>query len=189
MTLSTVWQLLFWAWFASELIVGVATRTRHNAGKVHDRGSLVLLWIVLFTSITAATWISEARPPTMFGGVQALKTAGLVVLIIALIIRWSAIITLGKSFSSNVAIHESQQINRSGLYRFIRHPSYLGLLLAFLAIGLHSRNWLSLGIVLLPTTAAVLYRIHVEESALIQAFGEQYVAYSKVTNCLIPGVY
>ena len=40
-----------------------------------------------------------------------------------------------------------------------------------------------------PTTAAVLYRIHVEEAALNEAFGAQYASYSKQTKRLIPGVY
>ena len=111
------------------------------------------------------------------------------VMLVALAIRWTAIFTLGKTFSSNVAIQDSQQITRTGLYRFVRHPSYLGLALVFLAIGLHSRNWISFAVVLLPTIAALLYRIHVEEAALGEAFGEEYAAYSKVTKRLLPGVY
>lgn len=189
MTVSSLWQILYWVWVASEVIIAVATRTKHSTGKTHDRGSLILLWIVILASLTAAIWISEATPPNMFGGIHALKTAGLLILILALIIRWSAIYTLGKSFSSNVAILDSQKLNRSGLYRFVRHPSYLGLILVFLAVGIHSRNWLSLAVAVVPATAAVLYRIHVEESALIRAFGEEYIDYSKVTKRLLPGVY
>jgi len=59
----------------------------------------------------------------------------------------------------------------------------------FLAVGLHSRNWVSFAVVLVPTIAALLYRIHVEEAALAEAFGEEYVAYSKETKRLVPGVY
>jgi protein-S-isoprenylcysteine O-methyltransferase Ste14 len=44
-------------------------------------------------------------------------------------------------------------------------------------------------VVTLPTTAALLYRIHVEEAALNQAFGAQYQAYSATTKRLIPGIY
>ena len=189
MSLSLVWQLLFYGWFASEILVGVVTRTKRSGGKVQDRGSLLILWIVIATSITACQWFSETHAPNMFGGANALKTAGVIVMVIALIIRWSAIFTLGKSFSSNVAIQDSQQIVRAGLYRFVRHPSYLGLLLAFLAVGLHSRNWISFVIVLVAPTVALLYRIHVEEAALAQAFGEDYAAYSKTTKRLVPGVY
>jgi len=189
MTLSAVWQLLFYGWLASEIVVGIATRTKQNAGKVQDRGSLLILWIVITASITACRWFSETHTRNMFGGAPALKTAGVVVMLAALAIRWTAIFTLGKSFSSNVAIQDSQQITRTGLYRFVRHPSYLGLLLVFLAVGLHSRNWISFAVVLFPTTAALLYRIHVEEAALLKAFGDDYVAYSKATKRLVPGVY
>jgi protein-S-isoprenylcysteine O-methyltransferase Ste14 len=104
-------------------------------------------------------------------------------------VRWTAIVALGKSFSSNVAIRESQKLHRTGLYRFVRHPSYLGLLLVFVAIGLHSCSWTAFAVVLVPTTAAVLYRVHVEELALRKAFGADYVAYSRTTARLIPGVY
>ena len=189
MTFPILWRLLFWGWLASEILVGIATRTRHSSGKVHDRGSLLILWIVIATSITACQWFSETHARNMFGGAHALKTAGVIVMLVGLAIRWTAIFTLGKSFSSNVAIQESQQITRAGLYRFVRHPSYLGLLLVFLAVGLHSRNWISLAVVIVPTIAALLYRIHVEEAALAEAFGEEYVAYSKATKRLIPGVY
>jgi protein-S-isoprenylcysteine O-methyltransferase Ste14 len=189
MTFSLLWKLLCWGWFASEVIVAIATRTRPRTGKVQDRGSLLILWVVIFASITACIWISDVTSPNMFSGAQALKTAAVIVLVFGLVVRWSAIFTLGKSFSSNVAIHDSQQLNHSGFYRFVRHPSYLGLLLIFFAVGLHSRNWLSFGCATVPTTAALLYRIHVEESALVRAFGEEYMAYSKTTKRLIPGLY
>jgi protein-S-isoprenylcysteine O-methyltransferase Ste14 len=187
--LRILWQVLFWGWFLSEIIVGVVTRTRQSTGNVRDRGSLILLWIVITASVTACQWIGEAAPPTMFGGAPWLKTASVIVILTGLAIRWSAILTLGKSFSSNVAILDSQKIEKSGLFRFVRHPSYLGLLLVFLAIGLHSRNWIALAAVLLPTAAGLLYRIHVEEVALNAAFGEQYRTYSRQTKRLLPGLY
>jgi protein-S-isoprenylcysteine O-methyltransferase len=183
------WQFVYWLWVASEIAIGVGTRTRRNAGKVEDRGSLALLWIVIFSSLTAAIWHSEVSQPDMFGGAHILKVIGLAVLIVALVVRWTAIYTLGKSFSSNVAIRDSQTLNRSGLYRNLRHPSYLGLMLAFVAVGIHSRNWISFFVATVPTTAALLYRIHVEERALIRAFGEQYSEYSRTTKRLIPGIY
>ncbi len=156
---------------------------------MQDRGSLIILWIVIFSSVAACEWFSATHEANMFGGAHALKIAGIVVMLVGLAIRWTAIFTLGKSFSSNVAIQDSQKIVRTGLYHFVRHPSYLGLEMAFLAVGLHSLNWISFAIVLVAPTAALLYRIHVEEAALSQAFGEDYAAYSKTTKRLVPGVY
>lgn len=186
------WQILFdslfYIWTASEILIAVLTRTRGSAGKLHDRGSMLILWLVIVASITACKWISLANPPNMFGGAHWLKTAGLITMIIGLAIRWSAVISLGKAFSANVAIRENQTVNTSGLYSIVRHPSYLGLLLIFLAIGLYSRHWLALAIVVIPTTAALLYRIHIEEAVLNAAFGDDYAAYCKRTKRLIPGV-
>ena len=113
MTLSAIWQLLFYGWLASEILVGIATRTKQSAGKVQDRGSLLILWIVITASITACQWFSETHARNMFGGAPALKTAGVIVMLTGLAIRWTAIFTLGKSFSSNVAIQDSQQITRT----------------------------------------------------------------------------
>ena len=71
----------------------------------------------------------------------------------------------------------------------MRHPSYTGMLLIFLAIGLNTKNWLGLAIIVLLPMAALLYRIHVEEQALQGAFGREYAEYSQRTKRLIPGVY
>ena len=125
----------------------------------------------------------------MFGGPPWLKTASVAALVAGLAVRWTAVFTLGKSFSANVAIRESQKMIRSGLYRMVRHPSYLGLLIVFVAIGIHSRNWASFVVAIVPPTAALIYRIQVEEAVLREAFGEQYAQYSRVTKRLVPGVY
>jgi protein-S-isoprenylcysteine O-methyltransferase Ste14 len=63
------------------------------------------------------------------------------------------------------------------------------MLIIFAAIGLYERNWISMAVVLMLPTAALLYRIHVEEMALTEAFGEQYLEYSKATKRLLPGIY
>jgi protein-S-isoprenylcysteine O-methyltransferase Ste14 len=189
LTQSIFWQILFYSWTASEILIAVLTRTpRGGSGKVQDRGSMLILWIVILASITACEWIGAANPPNMFGGAHWLKTAALIVIAVGLAIRWTAVISLGKAFSANVAIRESQTVNTSGLYGWVRHPSYLGLLLVFLAVGLHARHWLAFAFALIPTTAALLYRIHVEEAALNLAFGDEYAAYSKRTKRLIPFV-
>ena len=189
MSLSLAWRVLFGFWGASEVLLAVATRTGRSEGNVRDRGSQIILWIVIASAITACVWIKPPAWASMFGGARWPETAGVIVLIAGLAIRWTAILTLGKSFSVNVAIKDLQKICRAGFYRYVRHPSYLGALVAFLAVGLHLRNWISFAVLFVPTTAALLYRIHIEETVLREAFGEEYVEYSKSTKRLIPGVY
>ena len=185
----TLWLVLNWIWIASEILVAIAKRTKQGSAIVRDRGSLAILWIAIVASMTASSWISQTSRPNLLGGGNRLQMAGIVLIVVGLGIRWTAIISLGKSFSSNVAILDSQKIKSDGLYRFVRHPSYLGLLLIFLAAGLYSRNWIAFAVAIIPTTAALLYRIHVEEAALVAAFGQEYLAYSRSTKRLIPFVY
>ena len=189
MSISLVWPILFYGWTASEIYIAIATRTRKGGGKRFDRGSMAVLWVTILGSISIGEWIGQAAPHTMFGGAHWLRIAAIVILILGLVVRWTAILSLGKAFSANVAIRDSQTVYRKGLYRFVRHPSYSGLLLIFAAVALHERNWLAAAVVVIPTTAALLYRIHVEEAALIEGFGAEYVAYSSTTKRLIPGVY
>ncbi len=187
--LSSLWSFLVYFWFGLEVVIALATRTGKSAGKVSDRGSQLVLWIVIASSITACEWLRHLLPPTILDSSNWLRPVSVMLIAVGLLIRSVAILMLGRAFSANVAIRDSQKINRAGLYGVVRHPSYLGMLFIFLAIGLHSRNWLCLAIAIVPTTAALLYRIHIEEAALREAFGEEYLAYSRETKRLIPGVF
>src|SRR5258708_35179506 len=135
-----LWTSFYWSWVASEVVIAVATRTGKSGGKVSDRGSQLILWMVIVVSVTACEWMRRIMPANMFGGAAWLKAASVVVLVAALAIRCTAVLTLGRSFSANVAIREAQKMVRSGLYRVVRHPSYLGLLVVFAGIAIHSRN-------------------------------------------------
>lgn len=189
MTVHRLFADLFWVWVVSEILLQIVTPTSRSTGQLKDRGSLLILFPVVFASSWWASWYGEVHPHTMLGGAHWLRTAGLVLLILGLAIRWTAILTLGTTFSTNVAIHAAQTLRTTGPYRWVRHPSYTGMLVIFTAIGLYERNWISLAVVLVLPMAALLYRIHVEEIALTEAFGTQYSEYCKKTKRLIPGVY
>jgi protein-S-isoprenylcysteine O-methyltransferase len=77
----------------------------------------------------------------------------------------------------------------AGPYRFVRHPSYTGALMAFLGLALCLANWASLAVMLIPVLLVFLRRMHVEEDALLQALGNQYRDYMQRTKRLIPAVY
>jgi len=104
-------------------------------------------------------------------------------------IRLFAIVTLKKFFTVRVTIHSDHRLIQRGLYAHIRHPSYLGALLGFFGVGLGMCNGFSLLIVFIPILAAFLYRIHVEERALQERFGEEYTAYCRSTKRLLPLLY
>jgi protein-S-isoprenylcysteine O-methyltransferase Ste14 len=184
-----VWAILASAWVVGEIAIALFTRTGSSQGKVQDRGTQVLLWVVIFGCFWTNGWMHRHFPPDMPGRDGILIPLAIVLLALGLVVRATAIITLGRAFSANVATRANQTLNRSGLYRLVRHPSYLGLEIIIFAAGLHSRTWACLAIDFIPPTLAVLYRIHVEEQALLGAFGAEYAEYSRTTKRLIPGLY
>ncbi len=189
MSLSLAWQMLVDGWFFFEILLAIVTRTGRSQGKVTDRGSLLLLWLSIGTSIPAAFWIAGVMPGNLFVHAAWLSPVCLIVMAFGFVLRLTAIVMLGRAFSVNVAIRNNQSLKQDGLYAWMRHPSYSGMVLMFLALGLSERNWISLLILAIVPNAALLYRIHVEEIALRAGFGEEYVAYSRRVKRLVPGIY
>ena len=107
-------------------------------------------------------------------GAEFIAPLGLILLVFGIVIRWWAIWTLGKFFTSTVLIKDDHQLVRTGLYRYLRHPAYTGALLAHLGLGLSFCSWLSLLLSSLPFFVAAFYRMHLEEKALEQAFGGEF---------------
>jgi len=87
-----------------------------------------------------------------------------------------------------VAVHSDHSVVESGLYRFMRHPSYTGLLIVFLGFAVYLGNWVSLIALLVPITLGVAYRVAKEERALLDALGPAYASYCARTKRFIPGI-
>jgi protein-S-isoprenylcysteine O-methyltransferase Ste14 len=189
MNLEFFFNALATVWLVGEILVAILTRTRRGEGKVQDRGTQIILWVVIVASFNINERMHRFFPVDMPGSYSWLRPAAFGILVLGLGVRVVAIVTLGRAFSANVATRAGQSLQRSGLYRLVRHPSYLGLELIFLAFALHSRTWACFAVVLVPPTLAVLYRIHVEEAALRLSFGGDYEDYCRGTKRLIPGVY
>ena len=186
-----MWGVLYTAWVASEVAILVFTRARaRTAGcQIQDRGSLLLLWPVIIASIALGTWYGRVHSPDLLRDASQARLLSVLFLGMGLAIRWMAILKLGRSFTANVVIQRQQRVEKTGVFRFVRHPSYTGLLIIFAGIGLNTRSWVGLAIVMFPIAVALLYRIHVEEKALSEAFGDEYQSYCRSTKRLIPGVF
>jgi protein-S-isoprenylcysteine O-methyltransferase Ste14 len=173
---------------ASEIALAVARRSKSQAtGK--DRLTLPLLWTVIGLSIFAGLFLRGALPQGRLPHPQIVYVIGLSLFLLGLIIRWVAIIYLGRFFTVNVAIADDHELITTGPYRYVRHPSYTGTLLIFLGFGLCTLNIFSLAAVFMPIAAAFLWRMHVEEDALKEAFGDRYLSYAAASRRLIPYLY
>jgi len=189
MKTSTLFFAISILWGISEIIFGRMKYSGSESASEHDRRSLRILWTTIIISVTAGVaagirgwgYLPSFRPVAL--------PLGVAFILAGLLIRWTAVFTLHRYFTSNVDILPDHRLVQHGIYRFIRHPAYAGALLSFLGLGLGFSNWLSLLLIVPPVCAAFLNRIRVEEAALREAFGKAYEDYCRKTKRLLPGVY
>jgi protein-S-isoprenylcysteine O-methyltransferase Ste14 len=174
-------QLTLAAWVVLELGLRVRERLRGRGGSARDRGTRLLIGITLGIAVAvAALTASRSTGP---------RIAGLIVMWLGLAIRVWAIAALGRAFRTTVEVDAGQAVVSSGPYRWVRHPSYSGLLLILAGCGLAAGNWLALVVCAVLPLPALLWRIHVEEAELTNVLGDRYRAYEAHTKRLIPGVW
>lgn len=156
--------------------------------KSSDKGTLNIIWLAILFAISLAIIIMyNINLP--FSNNFSVPYLGIFLIIVGVIIRAWAIISLWKSFTVDVAIDENQKLKTNGLYKLIRHPSYLGNLISFIGLGLSFNNILSFLVIASLVISAFLYRIRIEEKVLSQNFGQEYTDYMKKTKKLIPFIF
>lgn len=176
------------AYALSELLLAITRRSR-GTGKRDDRSTLGLLWLVIGASIVAGVYAATHWRGAALPHQQLLSVAGLLLFTIGITVRWWAIITLGRFFTVDVQIATDHQLVERGPFRFVRHPSYTGVLLAFVGFALSLANWAAMLLIIVPIFCAFLRRMSVEEQALSRALGDDYVGYMRRTKRLLPGLY
>ena len=175
-------------WVGSEIILARTKRSQSTDIRF-DKSSLRVLWVTIAIAVNSGILFSFQRIGYYGNGSRIFPIAGLILIVCGLLVRWFAIFSLKRQFTVDVSITKGHRIIRKGVYRFVRHPAYAGSLLSFLGLGLCFSNYLSMLIIFVPICLAFLYRIHIEEEALIYAFGSEYLDYCASTKRLIPGVF
>src|SRR5207302_6409826 len=102
---------------------------------------------------------------------------GIVVMIAGSLLRRHCFRMLGQYFTGNVQVLPDQRVVERGAYRLVRHPAYTAGMLMFLGMALALGNWLSVAVLFATTLATYLYRVRVEERALLATIGEPYRLY------------
>jgi protein-S-isoprenylcysteine O-methyltransferase Ste14 len=166
--------------------------SRRQKGKrtITRSGDKMSIW-VLVISISAGYWLSFIIGSTTYGRIQPWNTyfaIGALLVVTGLIIRVTSILTLRQQFTYTVTKIENHELIENGLYKYIRHPGYLGQLIIFAGIAASLSNWLSVIFMIVPVFLGYNYRIRVEERFMIEEMGQKYIDYQKRTKRLVPGI-
>lgn len=154
-----------------------------------DRGTAQqILWSCGLLQVAAVVEAAYLRYPASMQW-DWIATVSLILMVLGLILRSWAVLTLGRFFTWHVSVQSGQYVIQNGPYRFIRHPSYTGALLIYLSgpIFLHAYWTTLLAIAVLPI--AFIRRIHLEETLLQRRLGEEYLRYCQRVKALVPGVW
>jgi len=176
-------------YLVSEILLTLTRRSRSKTGTKQDRSKLGIIWLVIAISVMAGVFVAQNFRAAALPHGRMFASAGVVLFVAGLILRWWAIITLGRFFTVDVTIEKDHQLVEKGPFRIVRHPSYTGVLLAFVGLALSLRNGAALLVILIPIGAAFVHRMNVEEDALSRALGPRYAEYMKRTKRLVPFIY
>jgi protein-S-isoprenylcysteine O-methyltransferase Ste14 len=173
-------------WVVLEIRQGLRRRSEaERAGW----GSEIIFRLAVAATALVAVAVSRVTPAAAIGAVTATAWTGLGLLWCGIALRFWSFATLGRYFTLTVQTSSDQPVITSGPYRMIRHPSYAGVLLAVAGLGLLLENWLALAILIIGITGCLVFRIRVEERALLDTTGDSYRSYAAGHKRLIPYVW
>ncbi len=177
------------AFVVSELRVRLRS-DRNREGARQDRLSVRVVQVTALGGVALAILLARRVPGADVGAARwPLFVAGLVVMCAGIAIRQWALATLGRFFTIDVRVQSGQTVVEDGPYRWVRHPSYTGLILTFVGFGLALGNWAALAAVAVVPTAGLVYRVRVEERALLDGLGEPYRRFAEGRPRLFPGIW
>ncbi len=176
-------------WLLSEIILSRARRSETKDSPRLDKSSLRFLWIAILLSVFIGVFLGVKGVGFIRVRYHLLSLCGIFLMLLGLVLRWTAILTLRKYFTVNVSILPGHQIVKKGIYKYIRHPSYSG--------SLVSSPWLGPGFFELAeqyrNNCAYIDSIHLQNSGRGESpdpsLWRGVSGLFKTTKRLIPKIY
>jgi protein-S-isoprenylcysteine O-methyltransferase Ste14 len=182
---TNLFPILFLGVYVIDYIVPrLSTHSTQAKSFKSDRGSYLVITITVLLAILLSIYFRMKNIGTLTGLFQWL---GLLLMITGTAFRQWALINLGRFFSRILQIEKGHQLITTGPYRWIRHPAYTGMIVVYVGMVMALGTWLGALLTFAIVTGGLLYRIHVEEQALLSAFGAEYRDSMKQTWLLFPG--
>lgn len=119
---------------------------------------------------------------------NAVSIAGIILFVIGVAIRMVGKMTLGRFYSYGLVIKRDHKLVTHGIYRYVRHPIMLAAIIYSVAIPLSLMSMTG-SVIMLGLIPFIVYRIGIEESMLLDRFGDEYRDYMKRTKRMIPYIY
>ncbi len=191
-----IFGLIFIVFFISEIVIKIYADINRlksrNKRKSSDFGSMFVAIIGLFGSLQLSLFLSNnsmSLSPIKQYLPGFFYFFGAVFMIGGIVLRCASVLTLRRAFTVIVQTTDDQRLIKHGVYKFLRNPSYTGLLLFTIGVALSLRNIIAVILSLILCTICFGIRILVEEKALKERFGQEFDEYRISTWRLIPFIW
>jgi protein-S-isoprenylcysteine O-methyltransferase Ste14 len=164
-----------------------AVKTVRSGRGALEAGLLILAWIGFLVPLL---WVSS--PAFSFADYPLHLTplaGGIACLAVGLWLFYRAHADLGAFWSVTLEVRENHRLISQGIYRRVRHPMYSALFLYAVGQALVVPNWVAGPSYLVAFGILFACRIRAEEQMMVDAFGDEYVAYMERTKRLVPNVW
>jgi len=142
---------------------------------------VVLIFYILMLTSTFVEYFVIQRKINIF-----VVSLGLSLIIIRFLLKYWSVKNLGKFWSPNIEIREKHELIKAGPYKYLRHPAYLTSILDILIAPIIANAYFTFVWTFIGYLTLTLIRIHLEEKALTEKFGEEYIEYQKETSAILP---
>jgi protein-S-isoprenylcysteine O-methyltransferase Ste14 len=148
---------------------------------------LVVAWLGFFVPLI---WIvspafSFAEYPLSAGAL----VAGVACFVAGLWLFYRSHADLGTNWSITLEVREQHRLITHGVYRYVRHPMYVALLIYSVGQLLVIPNWVASPSYLIAFAILFAFRVAAEERMMLERFGDEYAKYMARTKRLLPGVW
>ena len=173
------------AWAGLEIFLHLFYNRRVREGNAERLSKYVMLAVFAFAGFGArlATRDFAAGFRAPFTPV---RWVGVALILASVALRTVCVAQLGGCYSVNLSVRPGQPLVTTGLYRLVRHPGYLAIMIGFVGLGLSFAHWLATPLCLILPPAVLAWRMRLEERLLEQAYGEEYRSWARRTRRLIP---
>lgn len=150
--------------------------------------ALVLLeGLLLAQAVAAALGSALVAGWILFPAGPVAAAAGGALMLGSILLMVAAQLDMGASWRVGFDLDARPGLVVGGLYRFSRNPIYVAVLVALAGYFLLVPTWLSL-VLLVASAIGLRNQARMEESFLLAAYGDQYVAYAARVGRFLPGI-
>jgi protein-S-isoprenylcysteine O-methyltransferase Ste14 len=179
-----LWTALWIVWLISALVAKRSLQRQTATSRVEQSILVITAFCLLFGRGLWPYWLRQRVLPESN---VALLWIGLILTAAGLSFAIPARFWIGRNWSGTITIKEQHELIQSGPYCIVRHPIYTGLLLAYLSTAVvHGELRGFVGFVLLLLGFGL--KLRMEETFMIQQFGNAYLNYKQRVKALVPFV-